>query len=81
MNDNLKILKKILSRLLKLDDTKIDDQTSMNNVSIWDSLKHMELIVSIEEEFKISRLRMEDIVEMTSLGAMRRILKSKGIDI
>ena len=41
----------------------IDDNTSPDTLESWDSLKHMNLIIALEEEFSVE-LSDKDIVEM-----------------
>ena len=33
---------------------KINENSSVDNVENWDSLKHMNLVIALEEEFEIS---------------------------
>ena len=49
----------------------------MNNSDAWDSLKHMELIVSIENKFNVE-LSADDIVEMIDIKRIKKILNKKG---
>lgn len=51
--------------LLLGQDIKADSSVSMDNCEIWDSMKHIEIISTIEEEFDIS-LPIEDIPKLTS---------------
>lgn len=51
---------------------KISLNLSMDDIPEWDSFKHIELIIAIEEEFKI-KLEYTDTTEMTSIP----IIKSK----
>ena len=43
---------------------------------VWDSLKHMELIVAFEEGFGIE-FEEDEMIEMTSLAKIIGILKSR----
>jgi len=52
----------------------------MSMVDGWDSLKHMELIVTIENEFGIPKLEMDEIVEMTSIAKIKEVLQGKGVE-
>ena len=47
---------------------------TMKDVSNWDSISHMNLIVNIEEVFKIE-LTGDDIAEMTSFDQIRFIVE------
>ncbi len=46
----------------------------------WNSLQHMQLILTIEREFTI-KLEPEEIMKLTSVEAIREVLKSKGIEL
>ncbi|MBA3660207.1 MAG: acyl carrier protein [Gammaproteobacteria bacterium] len=56
-------VKKILSQLFNVSENEINDETSSDTVSKWDSLTHMNLIVALEDEFKIS-FTDEQMIEM-----------------
>jgi acyl carrier protein len=46
-------LKNILATVLEINENKIDKNTSADTVENWDSLKQMNIIVALEEEFNI----------------------------
>lgn len=48
-----KKLKKIIATVLKVNIESVDDKASMDTIKSWDSLGHMNLILSIEEEFNV----------------------------
>lgn len=58
-------IKKILCQLFLISQESINEDTSADNVSKWDSLGHMNLISALEEEFKIN-FTDEQIIEMLS---------------
>lgn len=72
-------LKNILSDLLDLGPEEISEASSMETVSEWDSMKHMEIIAAIEENFSIPQLSMDEIVAMTSFAKIKEILHNKGL--
>jgi acyl carrier protein len=74
VNDKVKIL---LAEVLQMPLEKISDDLAMNDVEVWDSLKHMELIGSMEQAFGIE-FTFEEIVTMKSVPEIRRVLKEKG---
>ena len=55
---------------------KLNDQLTMKDIENWDSLKHMDLITSIEESLKIE-LSMDDIISMIDIKTIRKIVKEK----
>lgn len=73
-------LKRIMADLLGIQEEGITDTTSFDNTENWDSLKHVELILSIEEQFEVS-LTADEIVAMLSFAAIKRVLREKGVKI
>lgn len=74
MDQNVETL---VAEVLQVPAAMITDELAMQNVDAWDSLKHMELIVSIEERFGF-QLTFEEIVTMQSVGSIKRVLKERG---
>jgi acyl carrier protein len=50
------------------------------DVGTWDSLKQMDLVMSLEREYDVV-LDIPDIVCMTSVGSIVDVLKQKGVDV
>ena len=63
-------LEKILKEIFQVE--KIDLNLSMDEIPKWDSFKHYELIIAVENEFKI-KLEIADTIEIISIP----IIKSK----
>ena len=63
-------LEKILKEIFEVE--KIGLNLSMDEIPEWDSFKHYELIVAVENEFKI-KLKIADTIAITSIP----IIKSK----
>ena len=57
---------------------KISDDLAMKDSEAWDSLKHMDLVVSLEQTFKIE-LTFDNIVEMQSVREIKRVLSDRGV--
>lgn len=66
----------ILSLLLGQDFTSEDD-VSMGNQELWDSMKHIEIITTLEEELNIS-FNIEDIPKLTSMKKIIEAIKNLG---
>ncbi len=66
----------VLSEVLQLPATKITDDLAMQDLEAWDSLKHMELIVSLEETFG-QQFTFDEIVAMRSVREIKRVLRAK----
>ena len=69
-------INKLLTELFRMQSGEITDNLSMKDTDVWDSLKHMELIVSIEQEFKIE-LSFDEIVAMQNVCEIKRIVYDK----
>jgi acyl carrier protein len=67
-------IKKIMSDIFEVEISEINSNSSMQTISAWDSLKHMELITAIEENYDI-RFKADDIVKMTNFEAIMKILQ------
>ena len=66
----------LLADLLQLPIAEITDDLAMKDVEVWDSLKHMELVVSLEEIFCV-QLTFDEIVAMQSVREIRRVLRER----
>jgi acyl carrier protein len=45
---------KVMASVFELNDNEINENSSIDNIESWDSLKHLALILALEEEFDIS---------------------------
>lgn len=73
-------LEQLLADLLQIPVMEVTDQLAMTDVEVWDSLKHIELIASLEEQLGV-QLSFDDIVAMRSVGDIKRVLSSKGVTV
>lgn len=67
---------KILSVLLDQEINPNDD-ISMENQELWDSMKHIEIITTLEEELGIS-FNIEDIPKLTSMQKIIDAINKRG---
>jgi acyl carrier protein len=70
-NENL--LKKVMASVLKVDVSAIDENSSMDNIKSWDSLGHMNLVLALEDEFKVV-IPDEDAGNITSYKLIMVVL-------
>jgi acyl carrier protein len=61
---------------LRLPLTAVRDDLAMKDVDAWDSLIHMELIAAVESTFGL-QLTFDEIVAMTTVGEIKRVLTEK----
>jgi acyl carrier protein len=64
----------ILVETFKISHEDAAKNLGMNDVNNWDSLSHMNLIVSIEDEFNLE-LSGDEIAEMVTFNQIREIIQ------
>lgn len=69
---------RIVSDVFGIPRNDVDDGTSPDDVETWDSEAHINLILSLEEEFGIS-LSPEEALQMLSVRLVRMILAEHGV--
>lgn len=69
----------VLKRVLDLTDAELAEDLSRSEVATWDSLTHMDLVVSLEREFNVTFDLDEIIALLDGIGSVRKILKQKGV--
>lgn len=63
---------------LNISRDKISDELGYNTIPEWDSVAHMALVTEIEGAFEIM-IDTDDIVDMSSVGKAKEILKKYDI--
>ena len=71
-----KKLKNIFSEVFNVEISVINDKSSPDNIESWDSLKHTNLIVALEESFNISFVP-DEMIEMLNFGLVKIIVEEK----
>lgn len=71
-------LEALLATVLQIPPATITDDLAMRDVESWDSLKHMELIVSVENTFGIE-LTFDEIVSMRTVREIKSVLGQRGV--
>lgn len=70
-------LKKIIKSELQLNDSiNLNDSTTANDVPGWDSLKHINIITSVENNFNIKFKGLE-ILRIKNLGDLQQLIDKK----
>lgn len=71
-------LRKIIGETFGVDPSSINESSNMENTNHWDSLKHIELMMSLEEAFGVT-FAADEIVTMTNVKKITEVLIAKGI--
>lgn len=69
---------RVFAEGLGVDEAALDDDTSPDNTTEWDSLAAITLVSLIEDEFDV-RLGAREIMKMQTIGLARSVLKAKGV--
>lgn len=72
----LKNVEEICKDIFDLEDLKINTTTGPSDISQWDSLNHLNLISSIEEDFSI-KFNFEEISSIKNIGDIINLILNK----
>ena len=77
MDDSIEVrIKNVMSAVFDIPVDQIKDNSSADTIESWDSLKHMNLVVALEEEFEIE-FKDDEIIEMINYPLIIEVLKNK----
>jgi acyl carrier protein len=68
----------ILADTLGVDKSALSETTSMENTPAWDSVAHLNLVLSLEQAFG-QRFSPEEFMQMQSVAAIQRVLAGHGL--
>jgi acyl carrier protein len=66
----------VVSQVMNVPVEQLDDDSSPDTVPNWDSLKHMNLILALEESFAVS-FSDDEVIQMLSVRKIVDILKKR----
>lgn len=66
-------LKAVMGAVLETDPRSIGPDSSTDNMPGWDSLRHMNLILALEEEFGVT-IADEDVSSLTSYPLIKLVI-------
>jgi acyl carrier protein len=67
---------KIVSQMMNVPISEVKDDSSPDSLAEWDSLKHMGLILALEEEFRVEFSDTE-IMSMLSVKEILEVLRKR----
>ena len=73
-------LRKVLSNVFNISEETVNEETSIDNVGEWDSLKHLELVLALEQKFDVT-LTEEETVEILNYPLIKMTLENHGIQL
>ena len=69
-------VKEIFAELFSIESEDFNEDLDMNSVIGWDSMNHLNLIISLEQSFKVS-FTTDEVIQMISVRNIIEILKKK----
>jgi acyl carrier protein len=69
-------LKGVILREFGLEELDIDDSTTAAMVPGWDSLKHVQLVMAVEEAFGV-RFRALEVIRLRNVGELQALIDRK----
>ncbi len=73
-------IKELLAEVLEVSPDEISDDFGPQNHPNWDSLRHVEVILALEERYNV-RFSVAEVISIDSFARIREILASKGIEV
>ena len=70
----------LFAEVLQVEPSKLNDNSSPDNVKQWDSLAAMHLVAAIEDTFKV-QLSTKEIMKMSTIGLARKTLQGKNVAV
>ena len=61
------VVKKVMAVIFEVETNSISNSASQDNIVEWDSIRHLNLITALEEEFEIE-FSIEDIANLVNLN-------------
>lgn len=69
-------IQRVMAAVLGVAEESLNENTSAYSIANWDSLRHMNLIVALEEEFGV-RFGDDDIPVMTNFKLLRHMIQQE----
>lgn len=69
-------IKEIMAAVFSADASEITENITQENLENWDSLRHVNLVAALEEEFEIE-FSFEEIGEIVSFEKIISVMKDK----
>jgi len=66
-------IKKVMSAVFEIPNIEISEASTMDTIESWDSLKHMNLVIALEDEFQIT-IPDEEVVNLLSFSLIKLIV-------
>lgn len=76
MNDVMKALTEVFREVFDDPEIILTDETTADDIEGWDSLSHINLIVTIETRFNV-RFKQKEAISFKNVGELAKSIESK----
>lgn len=73
-------LNKVLSKVLRISEDQITDETSPDNAETWDSFNGLMLVSELESEFDM-KFTMDEVMSVKCVKDIKEVLKKHGVTL
>lgn len=70
-------LRQVFAKAFEMEEEEITDESSPETIVLWDSLRHLKMIMEIESAFHM-KLTMKEIRSMATFARIRDVVASYG---
>lgn len=67
----------VVAGVLEVEPTELTDDMGPDQLTAWTSTRHIQLVVTLEEAFRLS-FSYPEIRDVRTIGDLRAVLRSKG---
>lgn len=79
----METLRELVARVLGIDGEEINDDSSPENISSWDSFNGLMLVLELETNFKV-KFSVDDVMDVKNFKDIKGVLKryniTEGVD-
>jgi acyl carrier protein len=79
VKSNTTALRQVMADVFGLAPEAITEDASIDSIDAWDSLKHLNLVLALEERFAVSFTEQET-VEILNYELIRTVLSEHGVE-
>ena len=74
MNNNIEDrIKNVMSAVFEISIEEINDESSPDTIELWDSLRHLNLVIALEEEFNV-QFTDDNLIELINLKLIKLVI-------
>jgi len=74
----MRTIEEVVSGVFGVEAESLDESSSPDSVEGWDSMGHVNLVTALEQHFNVS-IDIDDVMEMASVGKIRKVLLAYGV--